>query len=236
MNLLATLGVLSKDPEVRRPAGVFLAFRARDEVLEHEQRQTRALEALVRRQTTDNVASPPSPNSASVENVTAGLLEQIKRRVGEWADHENFLLYEDFVRRQGLAGDASTFAIGAAHIGYCTRLAEEDLDPELLDGTPLAMRVVRSLAEQDPNASEQDIAVRASAAFAHRKPWEDTVLDALALPGPARGVRSQLRDAGLTLLPRPGASFHGRPRGITVEQGNAAWAFGYALRVVQQSA
>lgn len=100
MNLAATLGVSSKDPELRRPSEAFLAFKARDELLEHEQRQNDALEALAAAQSTNApVSPPPLKDQPRTGDEMLAFHDTIQRLVRQAPDREHLSLYRNFALR-----------------------------------------------------------------------------------------------------------------------------------------
>ena len=140
--------------------------------------------------------------------------------------------YAWFAKENGLTGDAGSYAIGAAHGGYGVRRAEESL---LVDAEPMpeVSGVLDRLANQSPDADKVFIETQCAFAYATKLLWDDAVLNVLALPGPAKIMRADARDASLSLLVALGATFQRRPSQVSVEHANRAWDFGYMTRCIE---
>jgi hypothetical protein len=227
IELLAVLGVNSSDPQLRRSSQNVLALNARDALMKHQERQTRALESMAN-------ASDRTESISSLAAVGA-LLDEIQHLAKQDPSQERIALYAELGRFWRLDDESLRYSLAAVHIGNCVRVAEEHQSPTANGSVAYVAGVLMTMANEDQRADDATIVMRTAMGFALNGDWQGSQLDVMVIPGALRADRSGLRDTSLKLLTNPGAEYLTRPAGITVDQENELWSYGYAIRCAEAS-
>ncbi len=216
----AQFGQYSSNPETRRFSQTVIADKARRELLEHQRQQTESLRSV----------AGSNPRGAELD------CDRFLRRFRSYLDAptsaETGSKFQSYCQARGLNRDTGSFTMGALAIGYNARRTEE---VEFGDTERISAAVqpwVTEIRRHAPSAEQGSVAVAFSTAVAEQETIGQTRLILDALPGDS-ALRDEIRRVTLRLLTNPGATFTGRPRGLTEEDVLRAWAFGYALRCVE---
>jgi hypothetical protein len=179
-----------------------------------------------------------TPHGQATETPTWGpndVLEALQKHARATPSSAVTQLYRAYASQKGCAGPTERFAAGAAHLGYASRLTEED-DPEGgSDPIPEVTEVIRWVWESSPTENDWRIVLFTAGGYAVCGDWPRGRLDVMAIPGPLSDLRGPLRERALALLTNPGAEFRSRPPQLSPADVAELWAFGYAVRCAEAS-